>query len=84
MIPGPCLCKVHFHFKKNVCNVGTGNKIKKLTRWTGDRNTSRRKGLLVFFNCMKRNIEEMTTYRKIHFINFNLTLQQEEYNNQSN
>lgn len=69
-----------------MCNVGTGNKLKKkkLTRWTGDCNISRRKGLLVFFNCMKRNIEEMTTYRKIHFINFNLILQQEEYNNQSN
>lgn len=30
------------------------------------------RGLLVFvFNCMIRNIEEMTTYRKIHFINLN-------------
>lgn len=39
------------------------------------------RGLLVFlFNCIKRNIEEMATYRKIHFINLNQILQLEEYN----
>lgn len=79
MIPGPCLFT---SFSKRMC-VTLVLEIKSLLV-KGGRTIAlhqEERGLLVFlFNCMKWDIEEMATCRKIHFININQIVQLEEYN----